>query len=231
MHGKKLFIEPRQVGKTFKLMTLYRLYKRRGFTVFILLPNSKMGYIFSKNNLFSEKDLIVGDKWECTYKIHGSENIVVFIDEFFYINPDILNQINSNPHVKHIIGFGTPNKLYPKKLVKLVRKNIDSNIVFEQYIKKMKFYNSKYNLRIKNLIEELENNIIINPEFEIINTIQKTKKYDDSMYSEEQRLLCKGNYLISDEKYLELFMKSYPTEEIKTEEIKFKYYYRPKWLF
>lgn len=223
MHGKKLFIEPRQVGKTLKLTSLYHLYKRRGFTVFILLPNSEMEYIFSKNNLFSKKDLIVGDKWGCTHKIHGSENIVVFIDEFFYINPDILNQINSNPHVKHIIGFGTPNKLYPKKLVKLVRKNIDSNIVFEKYIEKMKIYNQKYKLRIKNLIEELENNIIINPEFEIINTIQKTKKYDDSMYSEEQRLLCKGNYLISDEKYLELFMKSYPTEEIK-----FKYYYRPK---
>lgn len=227
MHGKKLFIEPRQVGKTFKLMTLYQLYKRRGFTVFILLPNSKMEYIFSKNSLFSKKDLIVGDKWDCTYKLHGSENIVVLIDEFFYIKPDILNQINSNPRVKHIIGFGTPNKLYPKKLVKLVRKNIDSNIVLEKYIEKMKIYNQKYKLRIKNLIEELENNIIINPEFEIINTIQKTKKYDDSIYSEEQRLLYKGKYLISDEKYLELFMKSYPAEKIKTEEIKFKYYYKP----
>lgn len=222
MHGKKLFIEPRQVGKTMKLMNLYQLYKRRGFTVFILLPNSKMGYIFSKNSLFSKKDLIVGDKWECIHKIHGSENIVVLIDEFFYINPNLLNQINSNPNVKHIIGFGTPNKLYPKKLVKLVRKNINSNIVFEKYIEKMKIYNQKYKLRIKNLIEELENHIIINPEFEIINTIQKTKRYNKLYFSEEQRLLYKGNYLISDKKYLELFMKSYPTEEIK-----FKYYYKP----
>ena len=86
-------------------------------------------------------------------------------------------------------------------------------------------------LHIKNLIEELKNNIITNPEFEIINTIQKTKIYNKLNFSEEQRLLYKGKYLISDEKYLELFMKSYPTEEIKTEEIKFKYYYRPKWLF
>lgn len=46
MLNKMLFIEPRQVGKTLKLMSLYQLYKRRGFTVFILLPNSKMEYIF-----------------------------------------------------------------------------------------------------------------------------------------------------------------------------------------
>lgn len=223
MHGKKLFIEPRQVGKTLKLVSLYQLYKRRGFTVFILLPNSKMKYIFSNSYSVSKKDLINGDKWDCTHKIHGSENIVVLIDEFLYIKPDILNQINSNPYVKHIIGFGTPNKLYPKKLVKLVRKNIDSNIVFEKYIEKMKIYNQKYKLHIKNLIEELKNNIITNPEFEIINTIQKTKIYNKLNLSEEQRLLYKGIYLISDEKYLELFMKPFPIEEIK-----FKYYYKPK---
>ena len=171
----------------------------------------------------SKKNLIVGDDWNNTHKICGSDNIVVLIDEFFYIKPDILNQINSNPHVKHIIGFGTPNKLYPKKLVKLVRKNIDSNIIFKKYIEKMKIYNPEYKQHIKDLIEELENNIIINPEFEIINTVQKTKRYNNLNCSEEQRLLNKGNYLISDEKYLELFMKSYPTEEIK-----FKYEFKPK---
>ncbi len=87
----------------------------------------------------------------------------------------------------------------------------------------MKIYNQKSKLRIKNLIEELENNIITNPEFEIINTIQKTKRYNKLNFSEEQRLLYKGNYLISDEKYLELFVKSYPTEEVGI-----KYYYKPK---
>lgn len=223
MYDKKLFIEPRQVGKTLKLMSLYHLYKRRGFTVFILLPNSQMKYTFSNSYSISKKDLIVGDDWNNTHKIRGSDNIVVLIDEFFHIKPDILNQINSNPYVKHIIGFGTPNKLYPKKLVKLVRKNIDSNIVFKKYIEKMKIYNPKYKQNIKDLIEELENNIIINPEFEIINTVQKTKRYNNLNFSEEQRLLYKGNYLISDKKYLELFMKPYPIEEIN-----FKYYYKPK---
>lgn len=225
MLNKTLFIEPRQIGKTLKLVSLYQTYKRRGFTVFILLPNSKMKYTFSNSYSISKKDLIIGDKWDCTHKIHGSENIVVLIDEFFYIKPDILNQINSNPHVKHIIGFGTPNKLYPKKLVKLVRKNIDSNIIFEKYIKKFNIYNSGERLYIKELIKEVKNNIITNPEFEIINTIQKTKRYDKLILSEEQRLLYKGKYLILDEKYLELFMKPYPIEEIN-----FKYYYKPKWF-
>lgn len=223
MHNKTLFIEPRQVGKTLKLMSLYQLYKRRGFTVFILLPNSKMEYIFSKNIFFSKKDLIVGDKWDCTYKLHGSENIVVFIDEFLYIKPDILNQINSNPHVKHIIGFSTPNKLYPKKLVKLVRKNTDSKVIFEKYIKKIKIYNPEERLHIKDLIKELKDSIITNPEFEIINTIQKTKRYDKLNFSEEQRLLYKGNYLITDKKYFELMRKPYPIEEVEI-----KYYYKPK---
>lgn len=223
MLNKTLFIEPRQVGKTLKLVSLYQTYKRRGFTVFILLPNSKMKYTFSNSYSISKKDLIIGDKWDCTHKIHGSENIVVLIDEFFYIKPDILNQINSNPHVKHIIGFGTPNKLYPKKLVKLVRKNIDSNIIFEKYIKKFNIYNSGERLYIKELIKEVKNNIITNPEFEIINTIQKTKRYDKLILSEEQRLLYKGKYLILDEKYLELFMKPYPIEEFEI-----KYYYKPK---
>lgn len=223
MHKKTLFIEPRQVGKTLKLVSLYQAYKQRGYSVFVLLPNSQMEYTFSNSYPISKKDLIVGDKWDCTYKLHGSENIVVFIDEFFYIRPDLLNQINSNPHVKDIIGFGTPNKLYPKKLVKLVRKNIDSNIVFEKYIEKMKIYNPEYKQHIKDLIEELENNIIINPEFEIINTIQKTKRYNKLNFLEEQRLLYKGNYLINDEKYFELMRKPYPIEEIN-----FKYYYKPK---
>ena len=223
MHDKKLFIEPRQVGKTLKLVSLYQLYKRRGFTVFILLPNSKMEYIFSNSYSISKKDLIVGDDWNNTHKICGSDNIVVLIDEFFYIKPDILNQINSNPYVKHIVGFSTPNKLYPKKIVKLVRKNIDSNIIFKKYIEKMKIYNPEYKQHIKDLIEELKNNIITNPEFEIINTVQKTKRYNNLNCSEEQRLLNKGNYLISDEKYLELFMKPYPIEEIN-----FKYYYKLK---
>ena len=83
--------------------------------------------------------------------------------------------------------------------------------------------NSGERLYIKELIKELKNNIIINPEFEIINTVQKTEKYDKLNFLEEQRLLNKGNYLISDEKYLELFMKPYPIEEIN-----FKYYYKLK---
>lgn len=223
MLNKMLFIEPRQVGKTLKLMSLYQLYKRRGFTVFILLPNGKMEYIFSKNYLIPKEDLIVDDDWNNTHKIRGSDNIVLLIDEFFHIKPDIINQFNSNPHVKHIIGFGTPNKLYPKKLVKLVRKNTNSKKIFEKYFKNNFKYNPEYKQHIKNLIEELKNNIITNPEFEIINTIQKTKIYNKLNLSEEQRLLYKGIYLISDEKYLELFMKPFPIEEIK-----FKYYYKPK---
>ena len=223
MLNKTLFIEPRQVGKTLKLMSLYQLYKRRGFTVFILLPNGKMEYIFSKNYLIPKEDLIVDDDWNNTHKIRGSDNIVLLIDEFFHIKPDIINQFNSNPHVKHIIGFGTPNKLYPKKIVKLVRKNTNSKKIFEKYFKNNFKYNPEYKQHIKNLIEELKNNIITNPEFKIINTIQKTKIYNKLNLSEEQRLLYKGIYLISDEKYLELFMKAYPIEEIK-----FKYYYKPK---
>mgnify|MGYP000858020062 CR=1 FL=1 len=221
MHNKTLFIEPRQVGKTLKLVSLYQAYKQRGYTVFVLLPNSQMKYTFSNSYPVSKKDLIVGDKWDCTYKLHGSENIVVLIDEFFYIRPDLLNQINSDPHVKHIIGFSTPNKLYPKNLVKLVRKNIDSNIIFEKYNKKFKIYNPEERLHIKDLIKELKNHIITNPEFEIINTIQKTKRYDNLM-PEEQRLLSKGNYLISDEKYFDLMMKPYPIEDFEV-----KYYYKP----
>lgn len=222
MHSKTLFIEPRQVGKTLKLVSLYHKYKLRGYTVFILLPNHKIMYEISCNYPVSKKDLIVGNEMNYIDNIHGRENIVVLVDEFFYIKPGLLNQINSNPHVKHIIGFGTPNKLYPKKLVKLVRKNTNSKKIFEKYFKNNFEYNPEYKQHIKNLIEELKNNIITNPEFEIINAIRKTKIYNKLILSEEQRLLYKGNYLISDEKYLELFMKSYSIGEIK-----FKYYYKP----
>lgn len=223
MHNKTLFIEPRQVGKTLKLVSLYQKYKLRGYTVFILLPNRKIMDYIGCNYPVSKKDLILGNERNCIHNIHGRENIVVLVDEFFYIKPDLLNQINSNPHVKHIIGFGTPNKLYPKKLVKLVRKNTDSKIIFEKYIKKIKIYNPEERLHIKDLIKELKDSIITNPEFEIINTIQKTKRYDKLNFSEEQRLLYKGNYLITDKKYFELMRKPYPIEEVEI-----KYYYKPK---
>lgn len=221
MHNKKLFIEPRCVGKTLKLISLYNSYKQKGYKVFIIIPDSKMDYIFTHTYSIPKKDLIIGDKWCCTYNLNGYDNIVVLVDEFFYIKPDILNQINSNIHVKYIFGFSTSNKLYPKKLVKLVMKNIDSNIIFDKYIKKFKIYNTEKKLHIKDLIKELKNHIITNPEFEIINTIQKTKKYNKCC-SEEQKLLYTGHYLISDKKYCDLIMKPYPIEELEV-----RYYYKP----
>lgn len=55
---KKIFIEPRNVGKTLKIKQLYKNEKNKGS--FIIIPNNKIKDIFNeidKNNIISNIDI------------------------------------------------------------------------------------------------------------------------------------------------------------------------------
>lgn len=160
----KLFIEPRNIGKSLKIKSLYDLNKDEGCA--ILAPKMDMLY----NELYSNVDKF--DKISNIEKLKGENIKTILVDEYFYLNDKQKKSLYNFKNLYNIIAFSTPSELYPAKLIEIIRDNFTETpeYIFEIYIQN-KFIPSNYKKMIIEFINEFKYNFITNPDFEVVNTV------------------------------------------------------------
>lgn len=210
---KKIFIEPRNVGKTLKIKQLYENEKNKG--CFIIIPNNKIKDIFNeidKNNISSNIDDIKGKKIN-----------TLLIDEYFLLNQNQLYNINQIKNLyENIIAFGTPINFYPQKLLLMIRnfEKESSESIFEKYVSEYYPLFKPHKNNIIKKINDMRKLLISDPNFIIINTIinddlvvnyndKNIDQYYDNIhyinyYDDENNL---GHYLEEDLLYWNNYLK------------------------
>lgn len=189
---KQLYIEPRQIGKSLKIKSLYDLHSNNGGCL-IMVPKLK----FMERELFKDipkKNIVTNEE-----KMISRKEKTLLIDEYFLLSNKQKEFLNINLFkFENIFAFSTADDYYPKDLIKLIRENkrITSFGLILYYLDQYPTL-SEYKFDIMNYIKDLDLNLLTNPSFELINT---KINQDSTIYKKYMNghPFESGNFLIDD---------------------------------
>ena len=201
---RNIYIEPRNIGKTLKVISLYNFYKNKGGCL-IFIPKLKMIDIYKHHNI--DKKHIVTKQDDIVSK----KAKTLLVDEYFFLSDKQKEVINDNMFLfDNIMIYGTPDKFYPKDLVSLFRKNkkhLTTEGIIYEYLK-LYPYIYKYKNQLIEHIKTIKDDLITNPDFQIINTVISLQlneglknSYNDIYSNNSHELNMLGHYLIDDHNF------------------------------
>jgi hypothetical protein len=209
---KTLYIEPRQIGKSLKLKSLYDIYSKKGGCL-MLFPTLKMANCIFEFASTPREDIITKE-----YDFHGRKEKTLLIDEYFFLSKKQKEYIIQNMFLfDNVIAFTSPDKFYPKDLVAILResKHFTTDYILNDYFSSYpNLY--EYKNQIIQYIIDIDVNIITNPDFEIVNTII-SKQPNKTLSNKYQNLDLKalGQYLENDEIFWAKYFKKNKSNKFK----------------